>query len=450
MTVELLPVEGLPEVRAGDDLGTLLMPALRAMGLREADVVVVTQKVVSKAEGRVVPDHDRAAAVASETARVVARRGDLVIAETRHGFVCANAGVDASNVEPGFLALLPDDPDASAERLRAALAAGLGLERLGIVITDTFGRAWREGLVNVAIGVAGLPALVDLRGVRDTHGRVLEATVIALADEVAAASGLATGKVDGVPAAVVRGLETSRSGRTPAPAADTHGRGRSRSPARPGRAADLVRGPADDLFRESPLQALHARRTIRSFGPGEVSLGAIEDAVAAAITAPAPHHTRPWRFTVLTSAAARRALLAAMAEAWRADLRRDGTDDDVIARRIATSDAVLGEAPVLIVPWVSFEGSHRYADEERAAAERTMFLLSGGAAIQTLLLGLHAGRVASCWISSTLFCQEETRAVLDVDERWTALGAVACGPMPEGGAPRPRPPIDRSTFFDVR
>ena len=181
-----------------------------------------------------------------------------------------------------------------------------------------------------------------------------------------------------------------------------------------------------------------------------MSTDVLAEAIAAACTAPAPHHTRPWRFSVLTSEPAKRALLAAMADAWRADLRRDGTSDEVIARRIAKSDAVLGTAPALIVPWVTFDGSHRYDDDERAGAERTMFLLSGGAAIQTLLLALHAQGVGSCWISSTLFCQEETRAVLGMDDGWLALGTVACGPMPEGGAPRPRLPIDPWSFADLR
>jgi coenzyme F420-0:L-glutamate ligase / coenzyme F420-1:gamma-L-glutamate ligase len=427
--VEVLPVAGIPEIRAGDDLAAILAERLRPLDVRDGDVLIVTQKVVSKAEGRVVPDRDRDARVAEETTRVVARRGDLVIVETPHGFVCANAGVDASNVETGTLSLLPVDPDGSAERMRAAVTGALGLERLGVVITDTFGRPWREGLVNVAIGVAGMPAVLDLRGTPDAAGRVLDATVVAVADEVAAASGLVTTKSDGIPAALVRGV-------------------RARGPDGTGR--DLIRPPAEDLFRESPLQALHARRTIRSFGPGEVASTTLEEAIRAACTAPAPHHTRPWRFTVLTSGPARRSLLAAMAEAWRADLRRDGTSEDVVARRIAKSDAVLGAAPVLIVPWVSFEGSHRYPDDERATAEQTMFLLSGGAAIQTLLLALHAQGVASCWISSTLFCQDETRDALGMDERWTALGTVACGPMPEGGAPRPRPPFDPWSYADVR
>jgi len=140
-------------------------------------------------------------------------------------------------------------------------------------------------------------------------------------------------------------------------------------------------------------------------------------------------------------------MLAAIAEAWRTDLRGDGTPEDTIERRIARSDEVLGQAPTLIVPFVRFAGAHPYPDAERASAEREMFLLSGGAAIQNLLLGLHARSVASCWISSTLFCQEETRAVLGVDEEWHALGTVACGPMPEGGTSRPRPPVDLDAFL---
>ncbi|HEX9300418.1 MAG TPA: coenzyme F420-0:L-glutamate ligase [Actinomycetota bacterium] len=424
MSVEVLPIGGLPEVRPGDDLASMLEEPLRALRARSGDVVVVTQKIVSKAEGRIVPDDDRAAWVERETERVVARRGDLTIAATRHGFVCANAGVDASNVDGGGLTLLPVDPDGSAERIRRALARSLDIDGVGVVITDTFGRAWREGVINVAIGVAGIPALIDLRGAPDHTGRELEATIVALADEIAAASGLVMRKAAHVPAALIRGVATSG--------------------ARAGSGADLVRRPQDDLFRESPLQALHARRTIRSFAPGPIPRESLEEAVRAACTAPAPHHTRPWCFSVLTGPPARRGLLAAIADAWRADLRGDATPEDVIERRVANSDAVLGQAPVLIVPWVSFAGSHPYGDPERSGAEREMFLLSGGAAIQNLLLALHAQGLASCWISSTLFCQEETRAVLDMDDRWFALGTVACGRMPEGEASRPRPPIDLS------
>jgi dehydro coenzyme F420 reductase / coenzyme F420-0:L-glutamate ligase / coenzyme F420-1:gamma-L-glutamate ligase len=417
--VEIHPLEGLPEVRPGGDLAALLLPPLRAAGPRDGDVVVVTQKVVSKAEGRLVPDTEgRDAWVARESRRVVARRGDLIIAETRHGFVCANAGVDASNLDPGFLSLLPEDPDRSARRLRDALASAAGV-KIGVVITDTFGRPWRRGLVNVAIGCAGLPALVDLRGTKDHHGRVLETTVVALADEVAAAGGLVMGKADRVPAALVRGLFT-------------HG------PA--GVAANLVRPRDEDLFRESPLLSISARRTIRSFGQGSVPRNVIEDAVRAACTAPAPHHTRPWLFTVLESAPSKRRLLGAMAAAWERDLTGDGTPEHVIQRRLRKSDAVLGAAPILIVPAIRLRGAHTYPDEERAMAEREMFLLSGGAAIQNLLLALHAQGYASCWISSTLFCKEETRAALGLADDWIPLGTIAAGPLPPGQAP-PRPPL---------
>ena len=422
MSVEVIPLEGIPEIRPGDDLVSVLEPSLRGAGVTGGDVVLVTQKIVSKAEGRITSAADRASVVEAETVRMVARRDDLVIAQTRHGFVCANAGVDASNVEAGTLALLPEDPDASAAGLQRGLADRLGIGSVGVVVSDTFGRPWRTGLVNVAIGCAGLPALVDLRGRPDDRGRALEATIVALADEVAAAGGLVMGKDARIPAAIVRGIE--------------------RADAPDGTATDLVRPPDEDLFRESPMQALHARRTIRSFGQGAVPRAALEAAVLAACTAPAPHHTRPWRFTVLESSPAKRALLAAMAEAWREDLRRDGIDDDVIARRIARSDEVLGRAPVLIVPWLSTSGAHGYPDAERSRAEREMFLLSGGAAIQTLLLALHAQGLASCWISSTLFCQDETRAALGMGDEWSAMGTVACGRPPDGGLPPPRPPID--------
>ncbi len=356
--VEVRAVEGVPEVRPGADLSALLAPAVRSTGVEAGDIVVITSKIVSKAEGRLVSSEDRSSTVDAETVRVVARRGDLVIAETAHGFVCANAGVDASNVDAGWLALLPHDPDTSARALRADLVAELGVGNLAVVITDTFGRAWRNGVVNVAIGSAGLPALVDLRGRADDRGAELVATEIALADEVAAASGLVMAKDARVPAAIVRGVDRLDGVDAPAQA--------------------LVRSPEQDLFRASPLQALHDRRTIRSFGQGTVPLTAIEQAIGAACTAPAPHHTRPWRFSVLTSSAARRAYLAAMATAWRADLRGDGTPDDVIERRLARSDAVLGAAPVLIVPWLTLGRAHAYADGERSTAERDMFLLSGG------------------------------------------------------------------------
>jgi coenzyme F420-0:L-glutamate ligase/coenzyme F420-1:gamma-L-glutamate ligase len=233
MMVEVLALRGIPEVHPGDDLADLMEPPLRAAEVRDGDVLTVTQKIISKAEGRVVPARG-IDWVAAESRRVLARRDEIVITETRHGFVCANAGVDASNVADGFVSLLPEDPDGSAEELRASIADRLGA-RIGIVITDTFGRAWRRGVVNVAIGCSGLPALVDLRGSTDDRGHELTATIVALADEIAAASGLVMPKAGRIPAAIVRGISM------PVEAGPATG------------ASEIIRPPDEDLFRESPL-----------------------------------------------------------------------------------------------------------------------------------------------------------------------------------------------------
>ena len=222
----MIPVEGIPEVREGDDLAVLLAGAA---SLEDGDVVVVAQKVVSKAEGRVVSlagveptaaarelagdeDPRRFDVILREAARIVRSRPPLVIAETRHGFVCASAGVDASNTpERGTLVLLPLDPDASAARIRLGLLERTG-RSVGVVVSDSFGRAWRQGTTDVAIGVAGIRPLLDLRGVRDAAGYELHATTIAVADEIAGAAELVMGKTSGVPAAIVRGLDVAGEG----------------------------------------------------------------------------------------------------------------------------------------------------------------------------------------------------------------------------------------------
>jgi coenzyme F420-0:L-glutamate ligase / coenzyme F420-1:gamma-L-glutamate ligase len=223
-------VGGLPEVEPGDDLAALLISALSPLGPRNGDILVVTHKVVSKAEGALIPsatDADYRDAVASEAAAVIRRRGDLVITVTHHGFVCANAGVDRSNVTGDRVVLLPRNPDRSAHRIRTRILRHLGVE-LAVVISDTFGRAWRRGVVDVAIGLAGIGPILDLKGSTDMHGRTLEVTEVAIADEVAAAAELAMGKSTGVPAALVRGV-SYESG--------------------PGSASDLIRPPTEDMFR---------------------------------------------------------------------------------------------------------------------------------------------------------------------------------------------------------
>jgi coenzyme F420-0:L-glutamate ligase / coenzyme F420-1:gamma-L-glutamate ligase len=213
--VQVFPVSGIGEVTPGADLAALIAGAVAPADpegpeVANGDVVVVTQKIVSKAEGRLVELHhgDPAAKVAlveQESVRVLRRRGDLVISETRHGFICANAGVDLSNVADGTAALLPEDSDRSARRIRAGLQHALGVE-LGVIVSDTFGRPWRRGVTDVAIGCAGVAAVVDLKGTADAGGRALIATEICVADELASAAELVMGKDRGVPVAVVRGV----------------------------------------------------------------------------------------------------------------------------------------------------------------------------------------------------------------------------------------------------
>jgi coenzyme F420-0:L-glutamate ligase / coenzyme F420-1:gamma-L-glutamate ligase len=244
--IEVLGIEGFPEVRAGDDLNTMVSGAV-AGDLQTGDVLVVTHKIVSKAESRLLDlrtvepsplakdyatrygkDPRQIEVVLRESRRIVRMDRGIIISETHHGFVCANAGVDASNV-PGddTVCLLPVDPDASAARLREVLAAGTGVE-VAVVISDSFGRAWRHGITDVAVGVAGMDPVADYRGLNDPHGYPMEASVLAVADELAAAAELVMGKTEGIPLAIVRGY--------------------AYSPA-PGSAAELLMPPDRDMFR---------------------------------------------------------------------------------------------------------------------------------------------------------------------------------------------------------
>jgi coenzyme F420-0:L-glutamate ligase/coenzyme F420-1:gamma-L-glutamate ligase len=231
----IIPVSGIGEIHPGDEIAALVADAARAQGtpLADGDCLVVTQKIVSKAEGRLVRldplDRDaRRRLVESESVRIVRVRGDLVISETAHGFVCANAGVDLSNVDSGWAALLPIDADRSAKHVRDALRARAGVD-VAVIVSDTFGRPWRQGLTDVAIGVNGITAIVDLRGQSDALGRELAVTEVAVADEIASAAELVMGKAANVPVAIVRGLDASWFGE--------------------GSVRQLIRPPQDDLFR---------------------------------------------------------------------------------------------------------------------------------------------------------------------------------------------------------
>jgi coenzyme F420-0:L-glutamate ligase/coenzyme F420-1:gamma-L-glutamate ligase len=233
--LSIVPIEGIGEIKPGDEIAQLILDAATAQRtpIENGDCLVVTQKIVSKAEGRLValdPDDldARRRLVESESVRIVRRRGDLTISETTHGFVCANAGIDLSNVDEGWAALLPVDSDRSAKHIRDALRARRAVE-VGVIVSDTFGRPWRQGLTDVAIGVSGIAAVIDLRDTPDATGRVLQVTEVAVADEIASAAELVMGKAAAVPVAIVRGLDASWFGA--------------------GSVRQLIRPPQEDLFR---------------------------------------------------------------------------------------------------------------------------------------------------------------------------------------------------------
>ncbi|MEU8898423.1 coenzyme F420-0:L-glutamate ligase [Nocardia sp. NPDC048505] len=428
--LRILPITGLPEFRPGADLAAHIAEC--APWLADGDILVVTSKIVAKAEGRIVAaptdpeerDTARRALVDQEAVRVLARKGRTLITENKLGIVQAASGVDGSNVEQGELVLLPADPDASAKALRAALAERLGVN-VAVVITDTMGRAWRNGQIDAAIGASGLRVLHDYAGAVDGQGNELHVTQIALADELAAAADLVKGKLGGLPVAVVRGLASTDDGST---------------------ARDLLRGGTDDLFwlgtaeaiEQGRREAILLRRSVRRFADTPVDPERIRAAVGVALTAPAPHHTRPVRFVWLRDPARRAALLAAMADKWRADLSSDGRTPDSVERRVARGQ-ILFDAPEVIIPFCVPDGAHDYPDERRRAAEKTMFTVAVGAAVQGLLVALATEGIGSCWIGSTIFAPEVTREVLGLAADWNPLGAIAIGHPLEELAPRPVP-----------
>ncbi len=423
--VSAIGVAGLPEIGAGADLASLIVGA--APDLADGDILVVTSKIISKAEGQVI-SASREDAIEAQTVRVVARRGPTTIAQTAHGFVLAAAGVDRSNTAPGTVVLLPADPDGSARRLRAAITELTGA-RIGVLITDTMGRPWRNGQTDTAIGAAGVLPLRDHRGQTDTFGNLLEVTVAAVADEIAAAAELVKGKTDQVPVAIVRGLPelvTTEAG--------------------PGAAA-LVRPAAEDMFRLGAADVLTERRTIRDFTAQPVDLAAVHRSIEAALTAPAPHHSQPWRFAIVESAAARQRLLDDMLAAWMNDLRSDGFTPDQIARRTRRGEP-LRKAPVIVVPCLVSEAAHEYPDDRRNAAERAMFLVSMGAGVQNLLVALAVEGLGSCWVSSALFCGPVAARALDLPPGWEPMGAVGVGHP--ASAPKARPHRDPDAMIVTR
>jgi coenzyme F420-0:L-glutamate ligase / coenzyme F420-1:gamma-L-glutamate ligase len=393
----VVPLAGIPEVREGDDLARLLLEAVGRAGLElaDGDVLAVTSKVVAKAEGRTVPlpddpaDRERVLAetVAAETVRVVARRGRLVIAETRTGLVGANALVDASNAGGDRLVLLPADPDASAARLRAAIEELDGHD-VAVVVTDTLGRPWRLGQTDVAVGLAGMGALDDWRGRADGDGRPLEVTEVAVADEAAAAADLVKGKASRVPAALLRGV--------PRPKGDDTAR-------------DLVRPPTEDLFRTAATAedllaflegGLAAGQVLEGGAARPVDPAVLDQALAAARAVPIPGGRQLRVLPV--PAAARTACLAA-----------------------ASSPALpaLAGAPALLACCLAPPASGRA--EDPAGVE-----LAAGGAVRTLVLGLHALGVVAVFQPAGAAGRRALAGALDLDPGWEPLGLLAAGQLP--------------------
>ncbi|MGV9857179.1 coenzyme F420-0:L-glutamate ligase [Gordonia sp. NPDC003425] len=416
--IEILPVTGLPEFTTDSDLAAEILG--HAPWLHDGDILVVTSKVFSKTEGRMVTaptDPDKRDAlrrrlIDEESVRVLARRNRTLITENRNGLVQAAAGVDGSNVPTDRIALLPVDPDASARSLRQAIAAAGG-PTVAVIVTDTMGRAWRTGQTDVAIGAAGIAVTHPYEGAVDGHGNPLLVTDIAVADEMAAAADLVKGKLDGIPVAVIRGYGVVDDGSA---------------------AADLVRPTEDDLFRlgteeaivQGRREAIRTRRSVRSFTDAPVDPQDLRDACADALTAPAPHHTHPVRLVWVRDRRRRRELLDAMAADWRADLEADDKSAESIQKRLRRG-AILYEATELVIPFLTPDGAHSYPDARRAAAEHTMFTVAAGGAVASLLVALSVRGLGSCWVGSTIFAPATVTRVLDVDPRWEPLGAVAIG-----------------------
>ena len=429
----------------GDPLADIIIDALKIHeeldgGLQSGDIVVVTSKIVAKVEGRVIQAKDREDAITAETVRLVATkvqdRGVTRIVETSHGLILAAAGVDASNTDDGTVVLLPTDPDASAQKLRSEFASKLGVN-VGVLVTDTLGRAWRLGVTDHAIGSAGVEVLDDLTGSTDAFGQQLHMTVVAVADELAAASELVRAKASMTPVAVIRGADKWVKD------ADDSTDG----------ARELIRPSNEDLFSvgtheariEGAQSAVFNRRTVRKFLDEPVPSIVISKALRAGASAPAPHHTKPWRFLVLNQGEhdqQRTSLLDAMLEKWIEDLRAEGKGEEEITRRVARGN-LLRTAPTVVFPFIDLAaGAHTYPETGgRNVSELHMFLIAGGAAVENILVSLANEGYGSAWISSSIFCPQTMRENLELPDSYWPLGGIAIG--------RPAAPASNRVDVDI-
>jgi coenzyme F420-0:L-glutamate ligase / coenzyme F420-1:gamma-L-glutamate ligase len=440
---------GVPFVEPGDDIVQIILAALQTSRekLRNGDVLIIAQKIISKAQGRLVrldtvttsvearalarevqKDPRLVELILRESVEVVRARPGLLIVAHKLGFIVANGGIDFSNVEQHAgkdetALLLPENPDLTCAELRSALKTATGAE-VGVVINDSHGRAFRNGTVGVAIGAAGFNALADLRGAPDIFGRRFHSTQVGAADEIASAASLLMGQGDECrPIVLARGL--------PVVPGD-------------GDAAQLVRDKDADLFRGNrPLSGtlLHGRRSIRHYKPQPVPDVIIEEILQGAVCAPSAHNRQPWRFAVLTDAHTRHRLAHVMADRLRDDRLRDGDRIEVIERDCKHSIERIVGAPLAIVVCLTMEDMDSYPDERRRACERQMAVQSTAMAIQNILLGAQAVGLGACVMCAPLFCPEAVRSGLNLDPAWEPQGLVTLGFPATDGKPFRRKPL---------
>ncbi len=467
----LTAVPGIPLIHPGDDLAAIILQRLTDAGLslHNVDVLVVAQKIVSKAEGRLVPldsvqPSNRSFSLAAETGKdpklvevilrdsreVVRHRRGVLIVEQRNGFVCANAGVDHSNVpahdDSPQVALLPADPDASAARLRAQLRAATGKD-VAVIINDSHGRPFRLGTCGVAIGVAGMAALSDRRGTPDLFGQPLRITTVGTADELAAAASTLMGQgTEGQPVVLIRGAAFE-------PATGT--------------VRDLLRPREADLFREPVppsglANLLYRRRSIRHYAPRPVDRNTLEELIAAACAAPSAHNRQHWRFAVITKRAVKERLAQAMGESFRQDMRREGLPPHEIEARAGRSYSRLVTSPALIIAGYSTSdtglpvaGGQQISNppppskiqNEQSKIEETMAIQSVAAAIENLLLAATAFGLGACWICWPLFCPDVVREALRLPDDFQAQALVTVGYPADVPPRRERFPLETRSFW---
>lgn len=448
-SAKLIALAGIPLVKPFDDLATIILKGLAVSGqtLCDGDVLVIAQKIVSKAQGRFVrldtvtpsrradmlarevdKDPRLVELILRESTEVVGRRRGVLIVAHRLGLVMANAGIDMSNIEHDagndIALLLPEDPDGTCAALRAEFKRLTDVD-VAVIINDSHGRAFRIGTVGVATGACGLASVADQRGEPDLFGRRLQSTEIATADELASAASLLMGQADeGRPVVLVRGAPSPRGENS---------------------AATLNRPKSLDLFRTSSesaaLEALMSRRSIRRYRPQPIAEQLLERILQAAIVAPSAHNRQPWRFAVVKTATAKERLARAMAERLHADRTSDGDLADAITRDVERSYTRITEAPLVIVVCLTMEDMDHYRDARRNEAEYRMAVQSTAMAMQNLLIAAHAGGLGSSVMCAPLFCGEVVQTALALSISWQPQALLTLGYPADPGKPFRRRPL---------